>query len=133
MLSEVQEVQVQQILDDASNRISEVFGKEIRVFCNASMSNNIKRLKEVICFYYNITWEQVLVKNRKQEVVMIRQLFSWFAVKHFNYSRVFIGKELGRDHTSIVHALQTVEDMIWTKHEEYMTDIAQIKALLSTN
>jgi chromosomal replication initiation ATPase DnaA len=131
MLSTTQEIQVHQILYEASEKVSEVVGKRIRVYCDGELANNIERLKDAICDYYNISFDQLIAKDRRHERVIARQLFSWFGVKYFNYSRVKIGMQLKRDHTSIVHSIVTVEDMIYVKDEEYIIDIDQIKESLS--
>jgi chromosomal replication initiation ATPase DnaA len=131
MLSEVQEIQVQQILDEASNKVSEVFGKEVRVFCNRGIQNNIQRLSEAICEYFTISWDQLIANNREHERVIARQLFCWFAIKYFNYKKVQIASLLDRHHTSVIHAIKTVDDMIYTKDEEYVKDIQVIRECLS--
>jgi chromosomal replication initiation ATPase DnaA len=57
-----------------------------------------------------ITREQIKSKSRKRPIVQARQKFCWYLyVKHRNlYSLHKIGTVIGRDHSTVNHALDTI-------------------------
>jgi chromosomal replication initiator protein len=54
-------------------------------------------------------------KTRKKEIVIARQVAMYFAKEYTGHSLKSIGYQFGgRDHSTVIHAVQSVNDMIDT-------------------
>ena len=83
--------------------------KETRV------SLNIEEIQRVVCEYFNIPEDLVRAKTRKREVVQARQVAMYFSKQLTQHSLKTIGLHFGgRDHSTVIHANQSVENQIET-------------------
>lgn len=79
----------------------------------------------------SITEPEIKEYSRKQEVVKARHLFSYFMSLYSGLSLKAIGKKAGgRDHTTVIHAKQTIRDLIDTKDTLTLRYIRDIKAAI---
>lgn len=68
-----------------------------------------------VCFVSEITDIEIRLKSRKREIVQPRQIAMYLIKKHTNLSLKQIGSFFGGfDHTTVIHSVQTVEDLIDT-------------------
>jgi chromosomal replication initiator protein len=75
----------------------------------------VEQIQQIVCEYFRIPPDQVRAKTRKREVVQARQVAMYFC-KHFTqHSLKSIGLHFGgRDHSTVIHAIQSVEDQMET-------------------
>jgi chromosomal replication initiation ATPase DnaA len=66
----------------------------------------------VCCQAYDVTPDLVISSLRKQSVVYARHMFSFFCRKHLNMTFNSIGYILGRDHSSVMHAINVFDNLI---------------------
>lgn len=65
--------------------------------------------------YFDIKVEDLKAKTRKKEIVTARQVAMYFAKEFTNHSLKSIGYHFGgRDHSTVIHAVQTVNDLMDT-------------------
>ncbi|WP_209331920.1 chromosomal replication initiator protein DnaA [Lunatimonas salinarum] len=65
--------------------------------------------------YYDIKLDDLKAKTRKKEIVTARQVAMYFAKEFTNHSLKSIGYHFGgRDHSTVIHAVQTVNDLMET-------------------
>ncbi len=65
--------------------------------------------------YYGIKVEDLKAKTRKKEIVIARQVAMYFSKEFTNHSLKSIGYHFGgRDHSTVIHAVQSVNDLIET-------------------
>jgi chromosomal replication initiator protein len=65
--------------------------------------------------YYDIKLPDLKAKTRKKEIVTARQVAMYFSKEFTNHSLKSIGYHFGgRDHSTVIHAVQTVNDLIET-------------------
>jgi chromosomal replication initiator protein len=65
--------------------------------------------------YFEIKVEDLKAKTRKKEIVTARQVAMYFAKEFTNHSLKSIGYHFGgRDHSTVIHAVQTVNDLMDT-------------------
>lgn len=77
---------------------------------------SIDYLQKVVTEYYNVALEGLKSKSRKKEVVIARQVVMYLAKQYTNHSLKSIGYYCGgRDHSTVIHALQAVNDMLDTQ------------------
>ena len=60
-----------------------------------------------------ISFDDLKAKTRKKEIVIARQVSMYFCKEHTNHSLKSIGYHFGgRDHSTVIHAVQSVNDMM---------------------
>jgi len=71
----------------------------------------IEEIQRVVCEHLGIPEDLIRAKTRKQEIVMARQIAMFLSKELTNSSLKTIGLHFGgRDHSTVIHAYQTVED-----------------------
>ena len=76
---------------------------------------NIDYIQNTVANYFKITKEKMKDKIRKKEIVIARQVAMYFSKDFTNHSLKSIGNHFGgRDHSTVIHAVQSVNDMIDT-------------------
>jgi chromosomal replication initiation ATPase DnaA len=89
------------------------------------MYSNIDELIDSVCQVTDFTKEKLFSKSRKRHVLESRQFLIYKVKEIFGtrYTLKEIGKKVGnRDHTTIMHSLQSCRNKIYTK-DEFVTDI----------
>jgi len=61
--------------------------------------------------YYGLTFEDIIRKTRKREIVQARQLAMYLCRKLTNTWIKDIGKIFNKHHTTVIHAIKTVKDL----------------------
>ena len=75
----------------------------------------IKEMQEIISAHYNISVEQIIGASRKREIIIARQIAMYLSRSHTSHSLKSIGDHFGgKDHSTVVHSLKTVEDLLAT-------------------
>jgi chromosomal replication initiator protein len=79
----------------------------------------IEEIQKAVCEYLNIPQDLLRAKTRKQEVVNARQIAMYLAKELTNSSLKTIGLHFGgRDHSTVIHAYQTIEDLMNTDSKQ---------------
>jgi chromosomal replication initiator protein len=75
-------------------------------------------LHKIVTEHFNISLESIKSKTRKKEIVIARQVAMYLAKQYTNHSLKSIGDYCGgRDHSTVIHAIQAVNDMLATEHQ----------------
>lgn len=91
----------------------------------------IEDIQRTVCNYFNIPEDLVRAKTRKQEVVFARQLAMYLSKELTNFSLKTIGLHFGgRDHSTVIHAYQTIEDLI-KNDKKYVDLVQQLKSKIN--
>lgn len=76
---------------------------------------SIDSIQSMVCEYFDLPVDLLRASTRKREVVQARQISMYFAKKMTKYSLKAIGEYFGgRDHSTVIHSCQTVEDLMET-------------------
>ena len=76
---------------------------------------DINYIQEIVSKFFNISIEDMKDKARNKEIVIARQVAMYFSKDYTNNSLKSIGFHFGgRDHSTVIHAVQSVNDMIDT-------------------
>jgi len=89
----------------------------------------IEEIQRLVCEYFNIPEDLVRAKTRKREVVQARQVAMYFSKQLTQHSLKTIGLHFGgRDHSTVIHANQSVENQIETapKFSDMIKEISRI-------
>lgn len=85
---------------------------------------------KVICEHFEFSFEQILKQDRRRKIVFARNCLVYFLFKYTRMSKVAIGELLERDHTSVIHSLKALQDLIDTEDEVSNTIVEIRKKLL---
>ena len=86
----------------------------------------IDQVQKCVSEYFGLTVDDLKAKTRKKEIVTARQIAMYFAKEYTGFSLKSIGYHFGgRDHSTVIHAIQTVNDFMMEKRELklYIEDI----------
>lgn len=84
-------------------------------------------LHKIVTEHFNISLESIKSKTRKKEIVIARQVAMYLAKQYTNHSLKSIGDYCGgRDHSTVIHAIQAVNDMLATEHQ-FKLSLEEIK------
>jgi chromosomal replication initiation ATPase DnaA len=80
----------------------------------------------VCCQAYDVTPDLVISSLRKQSVVYARHMFSFLCRKHLKMTFSSIGYILGRDHSSVMNAINVYDNLVThdkTTRQTYETSV----------
>jgi chromosomal replication initiator protein len=73
---------------------------------------SIEEIQRIVCEHYKIPEDMIRAKNRKKEVALARQISMYLSKNMTTNSLKTIGLHFGgRDHSTVVHAIQTIEQL----------------------
>lgn len=148
---EIPEEVVQYVAYNVQNNIRDLEGIVISLFAQATLNkkeidldlakkvmknfvkNNFTELsiddiQHMVCDYYNVSYDSLLAKTRKREIVQARQIAMYLAKKFTKSSLKSIGEHFsGKDHTTVIHSCQTVENLMDTDpvYKDKLMDVMQ--------
>ncbi|MCB9245751.1 MAG: chromosomal replication initiator protein DnaA [Flavobacteriales bacterium] len=100
---------------------------------NASREISIEYIQKLVSDYYSLSVDQLKSKTRKREIVQARQISMYFAKQLTKAPLKKIGMHFGgRDHSTVIHACQTVNDLIDTD-KKFRSDVEEISKRIKIN
>jgi chromosomal replication initiation ATPase DnaA len=96
--------------------------------------NKNKELTEIlqkVCDASGIMPHDIISKNRKRKIVIVRQLFCYITVKYFNYKLKNVGNFLIRDHSTVIHSVNAYTDYLQMRYKNETAIYEDAKNLLS--
>jgi chromosomal replication initiator protein len=113
---------------DLAKRVMKNFVK------TAARELTIENIQKMVCEYFHISYDKLLAKTRKREIVQARQITMYLAKKFTKSSLKNIGEHFGGfDHTTVIHSCQTVENLMDTDgdYKEHLLELQQKVQLAS--
>lgn len=93
----------------------------------------IEEIQRVVCTHLGIPEDLIRAKTRRQEIVNARQIAMYLSKELTNSSLKTIGLHFGgRDHSTVIHAYQTVEDGMKVDPKQKIL-VDQLKSKLTLN
>ena len=90
----------------------------------------IDYIQKTVSEYYNLETDELKGKTRRKEIVIARQVAMYFSKEYTNHSLKSIGYHFGgRDHSTVIHAVQSVNDLIDT-NANFRSSINDLKKRL---
>ena len=101
-----------------------------KIVSPVSQEISLGRIQTVVCEYFNVTRDMLLSKTRKREIVQARQIAMYLGRNLTKTSLSAIGAEIGgKDHATVLHACNTVSDLIETDRN-FKQHVSNIEKLL---
>lgn len=124
---------IKEALDEAQEKIQMIL--ELPVTVNYALvvhkPPTLDMVMQMISEVTNVSVAMIKSDVRETKYVIARQLFCWYAVTWCKYTMVKVGLFLGKDHTTVVHSRNKVNDMIQTGDVEYKALINQMSEKIS--
>ena len=82
------------------------------------------------CSYYSVSKEDLLGKNKRQELVRARQVCTYLMCEMLTLPLVTIGKEMGgRDHTTVIYSRDKIAELMRV-NDRVAKDVNDIKSIV---
>ncbi|MBT5828797.1 MAG: chromosomal replication initiator protein DnaA, partial [Candidatus Latescibacteria bacterium] len=92
---------------------------------------SIQDILDAISDFYDVKLIDLLSKRRNKSITMPRQVGMWLARRHTRFSLEEIGGYFGgRDHTTVMHAIKSVDSKI-TLNDQLDQDLTRLQGRLS--
>jgi chromosomal replication initiator protein len=83
------------------------------MFLQKHRNLNIEDIQKEVGLFYGIPDDMMRAKTRKKEVALARQIAMFLSKKLTKHSLKTIGLHFGgRDHTTVIHALDTINSLV---------------------
>lgn len=97
------------------------------IVCEITTEVNIDYIQKSVCEYFKISLEDLKGKSRKKELVIPRQVGIYLAKNYTTLSLKTIGLYFGgRDHSTVIHSIETCEDMMVTD-KKFKTQMLELQ------
>jgi chromosomal replication initiation ATPase DnaA len=134
---------VSEVIERAQDAISFLSGRKVSlmiiVLNEAAEDEKLRKrdiiLRQIILDVCEVeSWERLISKDRKRELVIGRQLYCYYAKQILGSSLKTIGKAVGgRDHTTAIHSIQTIKDLVWQKDADILDSMKHIEDKIKIN
>lgn len=91
-----------------------------------SQEISLDKIRNTVCDYFKISPDAIISKTRKREIVQARQITMYLVRNLTKTSLASIGSQIGgKDHATVIHACNTVSDLIETDRNirRYVADL----------
>jgi len=97
---------------------------------NIEKEIDIDKIQKSVSLFYSVSVNDLKDKTRKKEVATARQVAMYFAKEYTDYSLKQIGQYFGgRDHSTVIHAVQSVNNQI-VKDDSFKRSLDELKKQL---
>lgn len=79
------------------------------------MKNKLEKIFTFVCEQLSVNPEQVVKRSRKEHLVFARQVYFYVAKTCIKSTLKQIAGYLSLDHSTVVHGIKRVEDLIYTE------------------
>ncbi len=91
-----------------------------------SVSLNMDYILEVVSNYFNVKTNEIKSKKRNQPITTARQVYMYLAREILNESLLNIGKSIDRDHSTVIHGIEKIEEKI-KKDKNFENNLISLK------
>ena len=74
-------------------------------------------IEEIVCNYFGVAKYEIMRKTRLTDYCRPRQVCMYFYKKYTKYSLARIGMIFGKDHATVLHSCETINNLIYTEKE----------------
>ena len=104
-------------IDVKKARLKAKYGKklnllEVKKHMINSFAHQLDIITDTVCFELNINVSDISAKTRKRHIVEARQIIAFICRKDFKMTFPYLAKKLNRDHSSIIHSVNVVSDLM---------------------
>ena len=94
---------------------------------NNNKSVNVETIQNLVASYFNLNLQEMLSPRRSRVLARPRQIAMYLAKQHTTNSLPDIGRKFSnRDHTTVIHAVKKIDELI-KKDNEIRQSVIEIK------
>ncbi len=98
--------------------------------CYDNKPTNIETIQNIVAAHFNLNIQEMLSPRRSRSLARPRQIAMYLAKQHTTNSLPDIGRKFSnRDHTTVIHAVKKIEELV-KKDNEIKQNIIEIKKKL---
>lgn len=98
---------------------------------HTSQEGKAREIIDVICSHFDLDKDKVFGQSRKRELVLARQLSMTFIREKTTLSLKEIGAMFdNRDHSTVIYAMQTIQDLIDTDRK-FARTVAELEKMVA--
>ena len=86
---------------------------------------------EAVCSVTEIIPHDILAQNRQRAISTARHLFCYVAYTHYGYTLMAIARFLSKDHSTVIHSINTYQNYLECNYKLEAKYYAQCKGILS--
>lgn len=86
----------------------------------------IEHIIDAVCGFYHVKTQDIITPSRKQNIVQARQITMFLTQKHTSMSSSQIGNRVRRDHSTVLHSCNMVENRLGVD-KTFRAEIEQIE------
>lgn len=101
----------------------------LRGVAEKNSKDKVENIKEIVCKVTDVDFNELISKSRKRNITEARQLFHYFVRRETNLSLTQIGQMTNRDHSSVIHSINFVNDSKFY-YPELRNKLTQVNELL---
>ena len=95
-----------------------------------NQSINIESIQNIVASYFNLSMQEMLSQRRSRSLARPRQIAMYLAKQYTTNSLPDIGRKFSnRDHTTVIHAVKKIQELI-DKDNEVKKNITELKKKL---
>lgn len=87
---------------------------------------------EIVSSHFNVKIDEIKSKKRNQPITNARQVYMYLTREILNESLLNIGKSIDRDHSTVIHGIEKIEEKI-KKDKSFEATILSLKEKLKKN
>lgn len=92
----------------------------------------ISALVKIVCQYYRVREVELLSDRRTGGITLPRHIVCYLANQYLLYSLPHIGRQLHRDHTTVLHGRRRIAYLI-TRDEKLAAEIKDLEQIIESN
>jgi len=89
-----------------------------------------EQLLSIVSQVTGISEDDIISQTRKRDVCMAKQLFAYFLRVKFHLKLKQISGIMKNDHSSVIHSMKVIENMLWIKDDKTIGYINEINTCL---
>lgn len=95
---------------DSTAQIERLFAGVVPEIVREPMT--VKAIAEMVADDFNIPVHEVMGDRRHKDTTIARHVAQWLCKKHASWSLAHTGRRFGRDHTSVMHGCERIDQMM---------------------
>ena len=119
------------ILDDARRKIETLTGTKVNITISEAPSElSEDTLQYLVCREFTVSWKNIVSLDRNRKYVDARSVYCYLAHYVMGKSKVMLGLQLNRHHSSIIHLITRAKNMCETKDQTIAPALAKIEKII---
>jgi chromosomal replication initiation ATPase DnaA len=119
---------INHIISSTESQLERIIGIPVRLrmrLLNDEINETF--IQSLVCEQFEVSWPELLSESRKAHLVAARGVYWWLCRKYTGATLTKLASEFHRDHTTVLHATQKVNDLIDSKDNVILPKLKAIE------